>query len=474
MLFILVDDLGWQDVSPHCQPSPAPVQAHFRTPNVDRLAAEGTLFTQAYAAAPVCTPTRVSLLTGQMPARHHVTYWTLHAGQDTSSAHPRLLPPDWKVDGLSAAAPTLADRLAACGYRTIHVGKAHFGALGTPAADPRELGYQYNVAGHAAGAPGSYLAKHRFKQSLRSGGPEAASVWDVPGLQEWWDGDRFLTEVLAEEARRQLHAACDRDEPFFLAFAPYAVHTPLMADPRFIDHYAGLDPREAVYASMVESVDAAVGVLLGELETAGRLDDTIVVFTSDNGGMSALARGGEAHVHNAPLRSGKGSAYEGGLRVPAIVRWPGVAPAGARNEVPIVTMDFTATLLAMSGAAALPEVDGVDLAPILRGTGTAPDRPLLWHQPHRWGPDGPGLEPFTALRVGDLKLVFFHDAAGGSPRLELYDLARDPGEQHDLSAVRGDDCAALATRMAELAEQVGAQPSRLRSDGSAVAWTIGG
>lgn len=470
ILLVMVDDLGWQDLEPSCQPSPSPVQARFTTPNVDRLAREGVLFTQAYAAAPVCTPTRVSLLTGQLPTRHRVTYWTLHGGRDTSSAHPRLSPPAWRVDGLDADEPTLADRLTARGYRTIHVGKAHVGATGTSAADPTALGFQVNVAGHAAGAPGSYRGLERFMDSLRKGAPAAPSVWDVPGLERWHGQDVDLTDALAEEARLLLRDALADDVPFFLNFAPYAVHAPITANPRFLAQYAGLEPREAAYASMVEGVDDALGVLLAELESAGRLDDTIVVFTSDNGGLSAHARGGEPHLHNAPLRSGKGSAYEGGLRVPCIVRWPGVARPGARCDVPIVTMDLTATILAATGAETLPVLDGADLRPALRGEAASFARPLLWHMPHLWGPKGPGLEPFTALRDGDLKLVFFHDSPPSAPRLELYDLAADPGETEDLAAQRPADLRRLAARMRELAQATGAQASRRRADGADVAW----
>ncbi len=468
---ILVDDLGWQDLGPASQVAPDGKHAHFRTPNVDRLAREGTLFTQAYAAAPVCTPTRVSLLTGQMPARHHATYWTLLRGKDQSNDHPRLVAPSWSVDGLSADAPTLADRLQARGYRTIHVGKAHFGAQGTEAADPRQLGFAFNVAGHAAGGPGSYYAKHHFKDSLRDGKPEADSVWNVPDLEAWWDSDAYLTEALAEEARRQLHGALASGEPFYLSFCPYAVHAPLMVNPRYADHYAGMDPREVAYATMVEGVDAAVGVLLRELEDAGRLDDTLVIYASDNGGLSATARGGTLHTHNTPLRSGKGSAYEGGIRVPTIVRWPQVAGAGVRDALPIVTMDLTATILDATGCAPLPHLDGISLIPELQGDPQAhPPRPLFWHMPHLWGPQGPGLEPFTALRDGDLKLIFFHDSPPDAPRLELYDLVADPGEQHDLAAERPADVGRLAREMGVIARAVGAQPSRRKPDLVDVAW----
>ncbi|MGE0144024.1 MAG: sulfatase [Planctomycetota bacterium] len=470
IVVVMVDDLGWLDVGPGSQSVDSAAHAHFRTPNIDRLAREGVRFTQAYAAAPVCTPTRVSLITGQIPARHHATFWTLHSDRDTSGNHPRLLPPAWRIGGLDASATTLPDRLREVGYRTIHVGKAHFGANGTEAADPRALGFDRNVAGHAAGAPGSYFAAHEFRDSLRKGKPKADSEWDVPGLEDAYGTDRFLTEVLAERAVAEMGAAIDADVPFFLHFAPYAVHAPIMENPRYSANYPDLPPRERAYATLVQSVDAAVGEIVAELDRRGRLDRTIILFTSDNGGLSAHARDGEAHTHNRPVRSGKGSAYEGGIRVPAILRWPGVAAPGTKCAAPVITMDWTATLLAAAGAGSLPNADGIDVRSVLAGESTAVHRTLLWHMPHLWGPKGPGLEPFTAVRDGNLKLIWFHDSPSGVPRLELYDLAEDVGESNDLAGDRPDEVARLAARMRELATAVGAQPSRRKSDGGDLDW----
>jgi arylsulfatase A-like enzyme len=468
----MVDDLGWLDVGPGSQSVDSPAHAHFRTPNIDRLAREGVRFTQAYAAAPVCTPTRVSLLTGQMPARHQATFWTLHSDRDTSGNHPRLSPPAWRVGGLDAGATTLPDRLREVGYRTIHVGKAHFGANGTEAADPRALGFDRNVAGHAAGAPGSYLAAHEFRDSLRKGKPKADSEWDVPGLEDAYGTDRFLTEVLAERAVAEMGAAIDAGVPFFLHFAPYAVHAPIMENPRYSASHADLPPRERAYATLVQSVDDAVGEIVAELERRRRLDRTIILFTSDNGGLSAHERDGEAHTHNRPVRSGKGSAYEGGIRVPAILRWPGVAARGTKCAVPVITMDWTATFLAAAGAKALPDADGIDVRVVLGGDPAALDRSLLWHMPHLWGPKGPGLEPFTAILEGNLKLIWFHDSPSGTPRLELYDLAADLGESNDLANERPDAVARLAARMRSLAASAGAQPSRRKSDGGDLEWPV--
>ncbi|MDF1838503.1 MAG: sulfatase-like hydrolase/transferase, partial [Planctomycetota bacterium] len=323
IVLFLVDDLGWQDLSVPLHSEATPFNRRYRTPNLERLAREGVRFTNAYASAPVCTPTRTAIMTGQDPARTHITYWTLRKDKDTSAAHPSLGPPAWRVNGMDADQITLPRQLAAVGYHTIHVGKAHFGAHGTGAEDPVALGFHENVAGHASGAPASFYGTHNFSRAGRQGKPNApASVWDVPGLGQYHGQEIYLTEALAAEAVSAVRAAHATGKPFFLNFCPYAVHTPIMANKRLLEPYANLNPREAAYATMVETYDNALGSLLDELDHLGITDETLIVFASDNGGLSAHGRGGEPHVHNAPLRSGKGSGYEGGVRVPTLIRWP--------------------------------------------------------------------------------------------------------------------------------------------------------
>jgi len=460
VVVVMVDDLGWLDHGLDLSGAPPASERHFRTPNLRRLAEHGVVFSQAYAAAPVCTPTRVSLMTGRSPGATHVTYWTLHAGRDTSAKFEGLRPPAWQVDGLQPGAPTLPSLLAGAGYRTIHVGKAHWGARGTAGADPRALGYDVNVAGHAAGAPGSYRSRERF-----SGGDP---VWDVPGLEAWYERDVFLTEALAAEAVAALEDAVGDGKRFFLHFAPYAVHVPIQANERLLGHYEGLDPREAAYATMVESVDEALGAILDTLERLGVADETAVVFTSDNGGLAAHGRGGEPHTQNAPLRSGKGSYYEGGVRVPLVVRLPGATGARRDVDAPVVTWDLTPTLLALAGVQAPADTaagfEGLDLGPLLRGEGALAERALCWNQPHYWGIRGPGVEPFSSVRRGDWKLVWRHRDRG----FELYDLAHDVGEEHDLSAAEPERVRALAGDLDTWIERVGAQLSLDASTGSEI------
>lgn len=472
IVLVVVDDLGWLDHSLAVEGAPPPEERPFKTPHLERLAREGVVVRTAYAASPVCSPTRVSLMTGQHPARHGVTYWTLHGDADTSAPHPRLAPPPWRHDSLQPGDLTLAALLRDAGYHTIHVGKAHYGAKGTPGEDPRALGFERNIGGHAAGGPGSFLGREDFSASHRGGG----RVWDVPGLAAYHGSDVYLTDALATEAARALEAGLAGARPVFLQFAPYAVHAPITANPRTLARVpVGLEPRERAYASMVASVDDALGTLLAVLDRAGARERTLVVFTSDNGALSAHGRGGEPHTHNRPLASGKGSALEGGLRVPLVVSWPGVLAEGERREGPVVTHDLFPTLLEAAGVAspAGHPVDGESAWPLLRGSPQrGGDRTLWWHMPHTWGPTGPGIEPFSAIRRGPWKLVHYHDGGGGAGergRVVLFDLASDPGESRDVCREREAVARVLAAELAALQRAALVGVSRLRSTGAPVA-----
>jgi len=412
----------------------------------------------AYASAPVCTPTRTSIMTGRSPARTHITYWTLNKDADTSKPRDDIAAPAWQINGLQPGRyHTLPESLAAKGYRTIHIGKAHFGAHNTPGADPTNLGFAVNIAGHASGAPSSYQGLDHFTAAGRSGRPphDSASVWDVPGLERYHGHDIFLTEALAIEASAQIRSAAADGVPFYMNFAPYAVHTPIMPNRKYQHLYPDLDERESAYASMIHSVDAALGAIIATLEETGQVDNTVIVYTSDNGGLSAHARGlapdGKAqHTHNAPLRSGKGSAYEGGTRVPLVIAWPGVTDRpGVANtllDTPVISHDFYPTLLAIAGAplADAGALDGRDLTPLLTGLARFDaDRVLGWNQPHQWGASGPGIWPFTSIRTGDWKLIYFH----AGRRFELFNLANDIAESNDLARFLPDRVAELALVM---------------------------
>lgn len=436
----MVDDMGWQDTSVPFATSRTPFNDTYTTPAMERLAAKGMKFTSAYAC-PVSSPTRVSLMTGMNAAAHRVTNWTLRYNTSQDGPSDTLLFPQWNMNGLTAVdtipnavyATTLPQQLRDNGYRTIHVGKAHFGAMTTPAADPLNIGFDVNIGGHAAGGPGSYWGERNY------GNETAGSLtppWGIPGLEKYHGTDTFLTEALTIEAKRELDEALESDHPFFLYMSHYAVHVPIHADSRYYQKYLdrGMDSTEAGYATLVEGMDKSLGDLMDYLDTKGIADNTIIIFMSDNGGLSAHGRGGEPNTHNRPLASGKGSFMEGGIREPMIVYWNGVTPAASTTDSRVIIEDFYPTILEMAGVEDYKTVQGIDgqsFAGIIRGSSAAdPARPLVWHYPNDWGISGQGIGTGSAIRLGDFKLIHFY----ASGRTELYNVAEDLGEYHNLAA----------------------------------------
>ncbi|MBN1417909.1 MAG: sulfatase-like hydrolase/transferase [Planctomycetes bacterium] len=462
IVFFLVDDMGWQDTSVAFHDRRTPFNDYFRTPNMDRLGRAGVRFTQAYSCA-VCTPTRVSWLTGRNAARHHVTNWILK--DDTSRSSTVLLPPPWKIEGLQPGdAPTAAALLRDAGYRTIHVGKAHWGAVGTQGSDPCALGFDVNIAGHAAGAPASYQGRDRYGE-----GKPGKELWAVPGLEAYKGTDTHLTDALTIEACRELEKAVrEIRKPFFLYLAHYAVHAPLQPHRPYDANYRDqpVAQSEILYASMVEGMDASLGRILDKLEELGVAGETLVVFYTDNGGVSHAIRGknilgtGQG-THNKPLREGKGSAYEGGIRVPAIVAWAKPQPqsplqkripigANTRCARPIIIEDLFPTFLRWAGARAPADspVDGEDITPFLAASDPpARTSPLIWHFPNVWTPypEGSrvGYQPHSVIRLGNWKAIYFYEPE----RWELYDIARDIEEANDLAAKEPERLEALATML---------------------------
>jgi arylsulfatase A-like enzyme len=424
-------------------------------------------------------------MTGQSPARTHITYWTLERDQDTSSRHATLDAPKWEVNGLQPSGFELPQLLHDAGYCTIHAGKAHFGARGTRGADPRAFGFDVNIAGHAAGAPGSYFGRHHFMQNARDSDgsvtlkPMTSSVWDVPGLDAWHGMDVWLDDVLAREASAAIARAVSESKPFYLSFCPYGVHAPIMEDARFAKDYPELGQIERAYATMVAAIDDALGQLIAQCTTLGVLDNTVIIFTSDNGGLSASSRGASPsgstkHTHNTPLRSGKGSAYDGGLRVPFVVAGPGIAYHEEPLNTPIVGTDLYPTILALA-AVARPltrACDGVDLRPLLlkplEPSAPIAERSIVFHQPHAWGPTGPGIEPFSAIRRGDWKLVFFHAPSLAHPRIELFNVATDPSESSDQTLSEPVRTAEFAALLRAALEELGAQMPTVRATNALV------
>lgn len=414
IIFILADDLGWTDLG--CFGS-----KFYTTPNIDRLAGQGMRFTDAYSACTVCSPSRAAILTGQYPARLHLTDWI--AGHVRPQAPLRV--PDWTMH-LPLEAMNLAKALQPAGYASASIGKWH---LGEQQFWPDRQGFDLNVAGCQMGQPPGYFPPYR-----------------IPTLTDGPAGE-FLSDRLTTEAVRFIQQ--NRQRPFFLYLPHYAVHTPLMAKPAVIDKYRQLaDPAAAhhnpKYAALIESVDDSVGVILRTLDELQLADHTIVIFTSDNGGLLG-------NTSNVPLRAGKGSAYEGGVRVPLIVKWPAVTQPASVCHTPVIGTDFYPTLRALAGVPKSNEiVDGENLEPLLRQSGTLTRNAIYWHYPH-YHPGG--ATPYGAIRQGDFRLVEFYQ----DHQVELYNLKEDPAETRDLAATRPDLAAALRQQLHAWRQQVGAQ-----------------
>lgn len=440
IVFILIDDMGWRDLG--CYGS-----RFYETPNIDRLAGRGTRFTQAYAASPVCSPTRASLMSGKYPARIGITQYigghSVGRLNDVPYFH-----------GLPENEFSLARALRAGGYHTWHVGKWH---LGGPRLWPEHHGFDLNVGGSDIGSPRTFFAPY-----------------SIATLSEGKAGE-YLTDRITDEAIALVEAADER--PFFLNLWHYAVHTPIEAPVGLVEKYRrkaetmGLDTEAIVdgepfaawhlhgrhvrrrvlqsdpaYAAMVENLDANIGRLIDAIERAGKLESTLIVFTSDNGG---LATSEGSPTCNAPLAEGKGWMQDGGVRVPFIVAWPGRVPA-AVSDLAFTSPDLYPTLLSAAGLPLRPEQhrDGLDLW--ANWTGEAPagtGRALFWHYPHY---SNQGGTPGAAVRMDDLKLIrWFEDG-----REALYDLRGDIGETTDLSAARSADCARLAALLDTWSEDV--------------------
>jgi arylsulfatase A-like enzyme len=438
-IVFLTDDQGWNDTSVNQGlPKNSQYNAHYRTPALERLAREGARFSHAYAT-PVCTPSRVSLLTGLGPARHGVTNWTLNQGKDIGVKTKGLALPDWNCDGLQPKGSgakrgfetedTLPFLLRKAGYRTIHIGKAHLGAVGTPGADPLKLGFDVNIAGGATGQPGSFLGMRNFSQ-----GKAERTLWNVKDLDEYHGKEITVTQAITDKAIAEIERAKADRKPFLLHLGHFGVHTPIEPAKDFAADYASTNfaPKERDYATMVADVDLSMGRILEALDRLGLAQNTVVIFLSDNGGFAQ--RVGGYFPRNLPLRSGKGSAYEGGLRTPLIVRWPGLAKPGSLVEGAASIVDLMPTLVNAAGAKAPEGIDGRDLTPLLKGGKTA-DRALVWYYPHVWGIKGPGIEPHAAMRRGNLKVVHFFEG----DVTELYDIVSDPGETKDLAAAQKEE-----------------------------------
>ena len=464
IVLFLVDDMGPMDTSvpfmlnEQGQPQRYPLNDYYRTPAMERLAGQGVRFGTFYAMS-VCSPTRTCILTGQNAARHHVTQWI----RSEENNRGPFGPPDWRWVGVQDAAITLPGMLREAGYRTMFVGKAHFGPVGEPSEWPENLGFDVNVGGCSWGQPGSYYGEDGYGHI--KGNKNRA----VPHLEKYHGSDTFLSEALTMEAKAQISKAVEEDVPFFLDFAHYAVHGPFHSDPRFADNYtdSGKPKNAQAYATLIEGMDRSLGEVLDHLEELGIAEETLVLFLGDNGSDAPL---GPTHEHNSsfPLRAKKGTHYEGGMRTPFIAAWAKpVADSALQAEVPIAAgsvqpqlgtvMDLYPTILSVAGVTPREghEVDGVDLRPQFSGAANPERREaFLMHFPHSHR-----SSYFTVFREDEWKLIyhFLPEQNPANVRYELFNLATDPFERRNLAEAEPLKLAGMMAAMVAELEAHGAQ-----------------
>jgi arylsulfatase A-like enzyme len=443
IIFFLIDDWGWTDGG-------AFGSKLYETPNIDRLVSQGMKFTQGYSACTVCSPTRAALMTGKNPARLHITDWI--AGHNRPYA--KLKIPDWRLE-LPLEEKTIAEELKTRGYTTGIFGKWH---LGEEPFYPEHQGFDVNVGGCNRGSPGAYFPPY-----------------GIPNIQDERPGE-MLSDRLTRDAISFIET--NKARPFYVYFPHYAVHTPLGGKPEVVEKYkkkiaaGNYLQTNPVYAALVESVDDSVGAVMKKLAELKLDQNTVIILTGDNGGLSGTVneqgwRPGP--TRNDPLRLGKGSAYEGGVRVPLVVKWPGVTKAGSVNETPVITMDYFPTILEMvdGGATKLDAAptDGESITALLKGGSKLKREALYWHYPHYH----PGsATPYSAIREGDWKLIHFFE----DDHVELYNLKNDLSEKTDLATSNAAKAADLRAKLNTWRTSVGAQlPTRNPQYDEARAWT---
>ena len=415
IILINVDDLGWTDLA--CYGS-----RYYETPHIDQLASEGMLFTNAYASASVCSPTRAAIMTGKAPARTGITDWIrarfqggaipedkrYHLKYEGDASRKLLTPsnPLW----MELEEVTIAELLKQNGYTTAHIGKWH---LGADDWYPEKQGFDYNIGGCDYGQPPSYFDPYYNNEKMSR----------IPGLAPRKKGE-YLEDRLADEAVNFI--TTHRRKPFYLNMWNYGVHTPIQGRPDLVAKYKKkrtTNQASAEYAAMVESVDQSVGKIMQTLKQLNLDRNTLVIFTSDNGGLE-MARA----TDNDPLRSGKGYAYEGGIRVPMIVRWPGKIKGRLRNDTPVISHDLFPTLCAAAGINPpdTSTIDGINLLPLLMENKILQRSSLYWHFPHYREGD---IVPYSIIRDGEWKLIKRYEGK----EFELFNLSNDLSEEKDLS-----------------------------------------
>lgn len=419
IVMILVDDLGWRDVGFNGS-------QFYETPNIDKLAKDGMIFTNAYSSGAICSPSRASIQTGKSPARLKITDW-IRAGfqmHEVNAVVPKdsifrseIIFEDNRKLGyansplwMNLEEQTLAEMLEPQGYTSAHIGKWH---LGLETWYPEDQGYDVNIGGCDFGQPPTYFDPY-YSDNWGAG--------DIPTLPARKKGE-YLTDRESDEACKFIED--NKERPFFLHLAHYAVHSPLGAKDSLVQKYKGKkivdNQNNATYAAMIESLDQAVGRVISKLDELGLSSNTIVIFASDNGGESY-------YTDNSPLRAGKGTPYEGGIRVPLAIKWPGIVKSGAITDEPVIGSDFFPTFAALCNAEMEngDQLDGVSLLPILEGEQELKREAVYWHYPHYRGKKIP---PYSIIRKGDWKLIKQYEGK----EFQLFNLKNDMSEEHDLA-----------------------------------------
>lgn len=477
IVLFMVDDMGWQDTSVPFWTERTPYNDLCHTPNMERLASQGVKFTNAYACA-ISSPTRTSLMTGMNTARHRVSNWTLDYNSTTDAADSQLGFPYWNFNGLqpegtnipnALSATNLAQLLKNNGYFTIHAGKAHWGSRSTAGANPLNLGFDVNIAGSEIGGLGSYYGQESF----------GTGAFHVTGLDQYHGQDINITEALTLEAIKAVERR-ESSQPFYLYMSHYSVHVPIQIDNRFKDNpkYAGYTGSELAYLTMLEGMDKSLGDLLNWIDANGEAENTIVIFMSDNGGhnsVGSITVGGVRYPHQYPLRGAKGSVYEGGVREPMIVKWPGVTQANTSIDKPVIIEDFFPSMLEMAGItnySTTQTIDGVSFVPLLKnepGDGSQ-SRSLIWHFPNRWGESADGSLAYSSVLQDNWKFIYRWHTGD----MELYNLNVDISEANNLLLTNNADmrnkAKNLAKTLSDYLRSVDAQRPVSKASGVPVLW----
>lgn len=462
IIVFMVDDMGLMDTSlpfltdKDGNPVRYPLNNWYHTPNMERMAQQGVRFSTFYAQS-VSSPSRASLMTGQNATRHRTTTWINSESNNRTPFGPK----GWNWDGISKTAPTLPRMMQQAGYKTIHVGKAHFGPIGSEGEFPQNIGFDVNIAGSSIGQPGSYYGEWGY------GNIKGNKSRAVPGLEKYHGTDTFLSDALTLEANDQIDKAVSEKKPFFLYLAHYALHTPFETDKRFISRYTSPDKSEQAkaFATLVEGMDKSLGDIMDHLEKQGIAENTLILFLGDNGSDAPLGDE-KGYTSSAPLRGKKGAEYEGGMRIPFIASWGKVnkdnpvqqrlqIPEGAVQQQMGTIMDIYPTVLSLAGASkpANYVTDGFDLATQLKGVkSTTRTEKMLMHFPHAHRGSY-----FTTYRDGDWKLIYYYNPQKPNrPAYELYNLKKDPIEIHNLATIETERADQMIKAMATQLEAEGA------------------